>query len=1124
MAEKAGGGFLKEFSLDFFKRSSSVEILTPTNGQLLARRPNISTSHLPEPVTKSQAKSEAATQPTPPDRQTSASTGTLALSSKNNAPTQNGTVSPRNQRSLENVRLGEKLPKPPKKKGAQLPPLHMPQRNAPTPPNATPQGTPIIGERGHIFTISSAVPDDPISKNPPKRESGPDQNPFEKRRPSLKTPATPPKEDDDEPVWQRRLSQLFVPPREDEFDHEKELQETTFLLPKDSPKLKPRRPATPTDEILPSDHAHKPSSAAHAHAEKKGKGERHDKVPEGKINFKDERKKRKNKKIEEDDADRLSVLDKLESGRHDSDFESSSSSSSSSSDSDNDEEAGGDDYMSWDDTICSNRSAYFKMYYTQRGVIGAQADNKSKASRASSQNSLSSLIRERMGKPDTPKSKTRADFGLMVLVAFLFIIIVVGISLTTYFYNLHLLELSIFSQIKFFEAPRILEIYNPDWKPVIKAHLGTLLPNNSIPEDCTHYLHYLEKHNISVTPGGLQEEEEEYDDMVCLDWTALARVQLRKLPSVDDVQCYSVWWVAAKEDFTLKDCLKVGGDQGAWWGGGEMSDGGYPVTNANVPPTQMVTGKLGRDSWGQLLRRTWLSESSSLLSLPDSFKGHVSVNYENDGQICLESRPQPSLSSRFPVLRYRLCTAQNLSALTYHLHNEALAQKKTDVQPLKHVVARKTEVKEENMTVSVNVSSPKDPRMEEAKARVKARIDHPVWIPWMSSDQPLLTQDTVLQYVDKVVNLTYGFKGHVLLPSSWQSQPGDLVFDPKRFPDPVAMARKIEEKGFKLALTIHPFVSVNAPTFDKGTQEGLWIRQRMSELPALTNYEDTYPSAVTDFSNPRAKHWFSVQLKKLKRMYNIDRFHLKPADSHDLPAYHEYHMPIPGPDAILSYFLDSVSAVSPPISTEGAVMPPGAPTFLTLGNSDGSWEGLETLVPRVLTLAMLGFPFIDVGPIGGIARMGHIPDRELYIRWMEVATFLPAMQICVLPDKYGTEMAALAEKYTKLRKTVVLPRLRKKIPDALEKGTPLVTPLALFSPNDPVAAQVSDEWILGTDLLVAPITNRTQRSRNIYLPAGIWKDEIDGHLLRGGRWIKDYKIPLTKIAYFTFKSLHNDPA
>lgn len=72
-------------------------------------------------------------------------------------------------------------------------------------------------------------------------------------------------------------------------------------------------------------------------------------------------------------------------------------------------------------------------------------------------------------------------------------------------------QLSIFSQIKFFEAPRILEIYNPDWKPVIKAHLGTLLPNNSIPEDCTHYLHYLEKHNISVTPGGLQEEEEEYE-------------------------------------------------------------------------------------------------------------------------------------------------------------------------------------------------------------------------------------------------------------------------------------------------------------------------------------------------------------------------------------------------------------------------------------------------------------------------------------------------------------------------------------------------------------------------------------------------------------------------------------
>lgn len=189
---ETGGGYLKESATDFLKRSSSVEILTPTNGQLLARRPNISTSHLPEPVTKSETKTE----PTPPDRQTSASTGTLALSSKNNTPMQNGTVSPRNQRSLENVRLGEKVPRSLKRKGAQLPPLRMPQTNAaaPTPPNATPQGTPIIGERGHIFTISSAVPDDPIAKNPPRRESGPDPNPLVKRRPSTKTPVTSPKE------------------------------------------------------------------------------------------------------------------------------------------------------------------------------------------------------------------------------------------------------------------------------------------------------------------------------------------------------------------------------------------------------------------------------------------------------------------------------------------------------------------------------------------------------------------------------------------------------------------------------------------------------------------------------------------------------------------------------------------------------------------------------------------------------------------------------------------------------------------------------------------------------------------------------------------------------------------
>lgn len=125
---------------------------------------------------------------------------------------------------------------------------------------------------------------------------------------------------------------------------------------------------------------------------------------------------------------------------------------------------------------------------------------------------------------------------------------------------------------------------------------------------------------------------------------------------------------------------------------------------------------------------------------------------------------------------------------------------------------------------------------------------------------------------------------------------------------------------------------------------------------------------------------------------------------------------------------------------------------------------------------------------------------------------------------YDEVVINLAFEYIEIRKKMVLPRLMEKVSGALEVGTPLITPLALFAPGDSEAVTVDNQWVLGDDLLVAPITHRGQRARNIYLPAGIWKDEIDGHLRRGERWIKDYKVPLTKIPHFTRKSLDDfDP-
>lgn len=72
----------------------------------------------------------------------------------------------------------------------------------------------------------------------------------------------------------------------------------------------------------------------------------------------------------------------------------------------------------------------------------------------------------------------------------------------------------------------------------------------------------------------------------------------------------------------------------------------------------------------------------------------------------------------------------------------------------------------------------------------------------------------------------------------------------------------------------------------------------------------------------------------------------------------------------------------------------------------------------------------------------------------------------------------------------------------------------MLDSNDPACHTVTDEFSIGDNLIVAPILHAGAREREIYLPAGVWRDGIDESLKRGSRWIHDYKVDEGKIAYF----------
>ncbi len=95
----------------------------------------------------------------------------------------------------------------------------------------------------------------------------------------------------------------------------------------------------------------------------------------------------------------------------------------------------------------------------------------------------------------------------------------------------------------------------------------------------------------------------------------------------------------------------------------------------------------------------------------------------------------------------------------------------------------------------------------------------------------------------------------------------------------------------------------------------------------------------------------------------------------------------------------------------------------------------------------------------------------------------------------------------------LLPYLWTAARIASETGLPVVRPLLLAWPDDPIAWQVDDEYLFGPDILVAPVMDEGATSRAVYLPAGTWWDFWSGAAVAGGRYVTA-AAPLDRIPLF----------
>jgi len=350
---------------------------------------------------------------------------------------------------------------------------------------------------------------------------------------------------------------------------------------------------------------------------------------------------------------------------------------------------------------------------------------------------------------------------------------------------------------------------------------------------------------------------------------------------------------------------------------------------------------------------------------------------------------------------------------------------------------------------------------------------------------------------------------------------GDFEWDESAFPDPKGMIEELRALGFKLSLWESPYVPLDSEMRAEGERRGFLMKTKAG-TPALV-HGFAKPSAAVDFTNPEAVAWFKVKNERLLKMGVAV---MKPDFAEDLPGDAVAHDGTPAEQLHNLYPLLYQRAV---FETTQAVHGYG----LIWGRSGyaGSqrypvhWGGdpactfddMAASLRGALSWALSGAAFasFDMGGFFGIPELTDPPSPELYVRWSQMGLLFSHSRAHGHtaprePWAYGEPALSIFRRYAQLRYRL-LPYLyaaARRAPEAI----PLARPLVYDHPSDPTTYHVDDEYLLGPDLLVAPMF-KPRGSREVYLPDGSWYDYWTDRRLAGGRWIH-YEAELETLPLF----------
>jgi len=387
----------------------------------------------------------------------------------------------------------------------------------------------------------------------------------------------------------------------------------------------------------------------------------------------------------------------------------------------------------------------------------------------------------------------------------------------------------------------------------------------------------------------------------------------------------------------------------------------------------------------------------------------------------------------------------------------------------------------------------------------------PIYTTWVEHKTGV-SQQKVIEYANQIHNNKLPC-GVIEIDDRWESHYGDTEFDSMKFPDPKAMVSTLHGLGYKVTLWVHPFVNPDSRTFRDHQDDGLLLRDRSGKL-MLTRWWNG-PATIWDMSNPKASAEFRHRLHALQSQYGLDGFKFDGADvnfmsTDAMPLYNitnAQYSDVYNKEATAQFTYNEtrVGVYSQPL---GIVQ--------RLIDKNSVWtnkNGLQSLIPEAILSSVRGFQYLMPDMVGGNQYDNDTIDKELIIRWAQASALMPLLQFSWGPWHFDQEAIDRVREASELH-IQFAPYIFELATRARTTGEPILAPLWYHAPKDSDTYRIVDEYMVGGDVVVAPVLTKGASTRDLYLPAGNWRDYNTGESRQGGRWLRAYSAPLNRLPLF----------